>query len=57
VLRVLAYRFGADAEIARPLVEQVSALDALEVLHEAALEAADMQAFIEQARAYLPPQS
>jgi hypothetical protein len=56
-MRVLAHRFGADAESARPLVEQVSALDALESLHEAALEAADMQAFIEQARAYLPPQS
>ena len=54
-MRVLIRRFGEAAETARALVEQVSAPETLELLHDAALDAPDLQAFIEQARAYLPP--
>jgi hypothetical protein len=54
---VLTSRFGEAAERARALVEQLSTPETLELLHDVALSVPDLEAFIEQARAYLPPQS
>jgi hypothetical protein len=56
-MRVLTRRFGEAAESARALVELISAPETLELLHDAALDTSDLRAFIEQARAYLPPHS